>query len=44
MQLDKQLVTHGNAGNFLQTMKTLMAKLKVLFFFADVVFSHYQLG
>ncbi|KAF9525383.1 hypothetical protein CPB83DRAFT_772200, partial [Crepidotus variabilis] len=27
-QLDKQPVTHGSAGNFLQTMKTLMAKLK----------------
>jgi len=28
-QLDKQDATHGNAGNFLLTMKTLMAKLKV---------------
>ena len=29
IQLDKQKFTHGNAGNFLRTMKTLMAKLKV---------------
>lgn len=27
--LDKQVVTHHSAGIFLQTMKTLMAKLKV---------------
>lgn len=29
--LDKQVVTHPKAGIFLQTMKTLMAKLKVRF-------------
>lgn len=29
VHLDNQLVMHGNAGNFLQTVKTLMAKLKV---------------
>jgi len=28
-QLDKQVVTHRSAGEFLHTMKTLMAKLKV---------------
>ncbi|KAF9531678.1 hypothetical protein CPB83DRAFT_848544 [Crepidotus variabilis] len=28
MQLEKQPATHGNAGNFLQVVKTLMAKLK----------------
>ena len=28
-QLDKQEITHKSAGEFLQTLKTLMAKLKV---------------
>lgn len=28
-QLDQQEITHKTAGEFLQTLKTLMAKLKV---------------
>lgn len=28
-RLDQQLVTHRTAGEFLHTLKTLMAKLKV---------------
>ena len=31
--LDKQVLTHPSAGNFLQTLKTLMAKLKVCVLF-----------
>jgi hypothetical protein len=28
-RLDKQMITHAHAGIFLQTLKTLMAKIKV---------------
>jgi hypothetical protein len=33
-RLDQQEVTHRTASEFLQTLKTLMAKLKVRYFFA----------
>ena len=32
-------MTHGNAANFLQTMKTLMAKLKVRFLRIELIYA-----
>jgi hypothetical protein len=37
--LDKQEITHRTAGEFLHTLKTLMAKLKVLTFFLNLSFA-----
>jgi len=36
-RLDQQEVTHKTAGEFLQTLKTLMAKLKVGYYFSTIV-------
>lgn len=35
-QFERQEITHGAAGTFLRTIKTLMAKLKVWRLFYDV--------
>ena len=36
-RLDQQEVTHKTAGEFLQTLKTLMAKLKVRHYFCTTI-------
>jgi hypothetical protein len=40
-QLDQQEVTHKTAGEFLQTLKTLMAKLRVgTYCYLDIQIAH----
>lgn len=36
MRLDQQKISHSSAGEFLHTIKTLMAKLKVCLFFVNI--------